>query len=202
MYCQLLSPKSKLGSLLIIFQIYALFCLGPYRLMLLVCKCHTFSNLFLSCNQVHEISPDGTYRCQLLGDHFANKEAQYQINVNQGHWYATELVDQTGYSLWSEVVIPGKITRNLFPKNPGRSRDSPAFCPWTTVPLIKRPIQILGVYKRSEIYRQCPAVTFRVSTRMSRIPLIITSLTHCVSICNSKKVVLPIKSLTHHLCYE
>ena len=58
--------------------------------------------------KVHEISAEtGEYRCRLLGDHFNNTEAQYQLRVPPGYWYAKELLDKASYALYSAVVIPG-----------------------------------------------------------------------------------------------
>ncbi|XP_013410178.1 uncharacterized protein LOC106173557 [Lingula anatina] len=57
--------------------------------------------------KIHLILPDGKYQSKLLGNTLTNEEADFQVVIPHGSWFAYELTDKLQYAFYSEVVAPG-----------------------------------------------------------------------------------------------
>jgi predicted cupin superfamily sugar epimerase len=55
---------------------------------------------------IHSISPNGEYRCTILGNDFLKGEIPQYV-VPAGWWFGSESVGETGYSLVGCTVAPG-----------------------------------------------------------------------------------------------
>lgn len=55
---------------------------------------------------IHTISPEGEYRCKVLGNNFSMNEIPQYV-VAAGWWFGSESVGETGYSLVGCTVAPG-----------------------------------------------------------------------------------------------